>query len=111
MRYVFALWATPLVIFWCWYYLSLYDMNFGYLMLSRQVHDLVFNVYGEILGIDPATIPGLVMRACILDTLLIMAIWAFRRRREISKWWRERRESRDDGFIAAPSAGPVPPAE
>ena len=111
MRYVFALWATPLVIFWGWYYLSLYDMNFGYLMLSRQVHDLVFNVYGEILGIDPATIPGLVMRACILDTLLIMAIWAFRRRREISKWWRERRESRDNGFIAAPSAGPVPPAE
>ena len=51
------------------------------------------------------------LRKKLLFTLLIMAIWAFRRRREISKWWRERRESRDDGFIAAPSAGPVPPAE
>lgn len=108
MRYVFALWATPPIVFWGWYYLSFYDINFGYLILSRQMNDLVFNVYGEILGIDPATIPGFVMRACILDTLIIAAIWAFRRRREIARWWRERRER---GFNVGPSPDPVPPAE
>lgn len=88
MRYVLVLWAVPLALFWGWYYLSLNDMNFGYLMLSRQVHDLAFRMYGDILGIDPAEIPGLILRACIFDTMIIGGIWAFRRRREIARWWR-----------------------
>ena len=57
MRYVFAAWALPLGIFWGWFFLSFYDINFGYVMLTRQVHDLVFQLYGKMLGIDPATIP------------------------------------------------------
>lgn len=88
MRYVLILWAVPLGLFWGWYFLSLNDMNFGYLMLSRQVHDLAFQMYGNILGIDPAEIPGLILRACIFDTLIIAGIWAFRRRRELMRWWR-----------------------
>ena len=110
MRYVFAIWAAPLVIFWGWFYLSYYDINFGYLMLSRQVHDFVFNVYGDVLGLDPSSIPPLIMRACIFDTLIIGAIWAFRRRREIARWWRERREQ-SSSINAGPSVGQVPPAE
>ena len=70
MRWVFAAWALPMGIFWGWYFLSLNDMNFGYVMLTRQVHDLLFQLYGEMLGIEPATIPPLVAKACILDTLL-----------------------------------------
>lgn len=84
MKYIFAAWATPLVLFWGWYFLSLNDMHFGYVMLSRGAHDLIFELYGEMLGIDPTVIPGLVARACVLDTLLIGAIWAFRRRRELA---------------------------
>ena len=38
MRYIIALWALPLVIFWGWFGLSYFDMNFGYVMLTRQVH-------------------------------------------------------------------------
>lgn len=88
MKYIFIAWATPLLLFWGWYFLSLNDMHFGYVMLSRGMHDLVFGLYGDILGIDPQVIPGLVAKACIVDTLLICAIWAFRRRRELAAWWR-----------------------
>ena len=88
MKYLFALWAGPLVIFWGWFYLSLHDMNFGYVILSRQVHDLVFQLYGNLLGIDPAIIPPMVARACVFDGFVICVIWAFRRRRELSAWAR-----------------------
>lgn len=111
MRALLALWAAPLVLFWGWYFLSLNDMNFGYVMLSRPLHDLVFELYGNMLGIDPATIPGLVAEACLFDTMLLLAIWAFRRRRAIAAWVRALRDRQ-----AAPSPtvfedGPKLPAE
>ena len=87
MRYVLILWAAPLALFWGWFFLSLNDMNFGYVMLSRQLHDLVFQLYGEILGIDPAAIPGMVAKACVLDSLFLFAILAFRRRKAIAAWY------------------------
>ena len=96
MRYLFALWAAPLVLFWGWFFLSLNDINFGYVMLSRQLHDLVFQLYGQMLGIDPAIIPGMVAKACIFDGFLLMALWAFRRRRNIAGW------------VKRQWAGPVP---
>ncbi len=91
MIYIFTIWAIPLVLFWGWYFLSYYDINFGYLLLSKQGNDMVFQIYGQILGMDPKVLPWLVAKACILDTLIILAIWAFRRRKKISAWWRERR--------------------
>lgn len=103
MRWIFAAWALPMGIFWGWYFLSLNDMNFGYVMLTRQVHDLLFQLYGEVLGVEPATIPPLVAKACILDTLLILAIWAFRRRRQIAAWFVATRR-RYFGAEASPSA-------
>lgn len=83
MKYVFALWAAPLVLFWGWYFLSLNDIHFGYVMLTRQVHDLVFQLYGDMLGIDPQTIPGMIAKACALDTMILLAFWAFRRRKTL----------------------------
>ncbi len=109
MRYFLALWAAPLVLFWGWYFLSLNDMNFGYLFLSRQVHDFAFQMYGNVLGIDPGLIPGLVFRACVFDTLIIAAIWAFRRRRGIMNWWNTRRRWR--AVVRRPAAGPALPGE
>ena len=103
MRYVFAIWALPLVIFWGWFGLSYYDMNFGYVMLTRQVHDILFGLYGEMLGLDAATIPWLVAKACIFDTLIILAIWAFRRRKQIAARLRAMRERYSDA-PSVPSA-------
>lgn len=94
MRWVFAVWAFPMVFIWGWYFLSYYDINFGYIMLSRQVHELVFEIYGNQLGVDPKLVPWLVAKVCIFDTLLIVAIWAFRRRRAIAAWIRSKREAR-----------------
>lgn len=91
MKYIFALWAFPLVFFWGWYFLSYYDVNFGYLMLSRQMHDMVFQIYGEMLHMDPKVIPGLLAKAFLFDTLIILAIWAFRRRKNIAAWYRAKR--------------------
>jgi hypothetical protein len=90
MRWVFAAWVLPMGIFWGWYFLSLNDMNFGYVMLTRDVHDLLFQLYGQALGVEPATIPPLVAKACILDTALILGIWAFKRRQAIAAWFRTR---------------------
>lgn len=105
MRWLLALWATPLAAFWGWYLLSVNNVNFGYVLLTRDANELIFQLYGEMLGMDPATIPPLIARACVLDTALLAAIIAFRRRRAIMAWAR--------GFQspAAHGADPVPPAE
>jgi hypothetical protein len=86
IRFVIFFWALPLGLFWGWYFLSLNDINFGFLFLSRVLHDAVFRIYGDLLGIDPAIIPGMLVKACILDSALIGAILAWRRRRSIRAW-------------------------
>ncbi len=95
MKYLLFAWLTPLGLFWGWFFLSLNDINFGTMFFSRQLHDLLFQIYGNILGLDPATIPWLVAKACILDTLILMAIWAFRRRKDIKAWIDARRGQSD----------------
>lgn len=111
MKYVFFAWAIPMSIFWGWYFISYYDLGAGYFMLSRGGNDLVFRIYGEILNMDPTMIPRMVGKACIVDTLLIAAIWAFRRRREIAGWWYGRRERITEAAIGRQSAAdPARPA-
>ncbi len=90
MKTFLILWAAPIVLLGSWYGLSYYDMSFGIFMLTRQAHDLVFQVYGQILGIPPETIPPLVARAIAFDSLLVFAIIGFRRRRKILAWWKAR---------------------
>lgn len=101
MKYILLFWAVPMGLFWGWYYLSYNDMHFGYMMLTRDVHDFTFALYGNVLGIDPATIPALVVRACILDTALIFAIFAFRKRLAIKIWFLRRYERYLDRNIAS----------
>jgi hypothetical protein len=100
MRYIIALWAGPLTLFWGWYFLSLNDVNFGTLILSRRVHDFVFRMYGGLLGIDPAEVPVFVARACVFDAFFLAALLAFRRRRQIAARIRKWRH----GAPADPSA-------
>lgn len=108
MKYLLILWAAPLVLFWSWFFISFNDMHFGYVFLTRDVHDIVFDLYGQMLGIDPATIPALVAKACVFDSLIIGGIYAFRRRRELMAWAHEARNRYLNG---APEAGQVHPAE
>ena len=92
MKTLLLLWALPITILGAWYGLSYYDMSFGIFMLTRDAHDLVFQIYGDILGIAPETIPPLVLRAIIVDSLILFAILGFRRRKQIKAWWLARQE-------------------
>jgi hypothetical protein len=94
MKWFLILWAGPVSFLGAWYGLSYYDMSFGIFMLTRQAHDLVFQIYGDVLGIPPETIPPLVARAIALDSLIVFSIMAFRHRKAIAAWWRQRQSSK-----------------
>jgi hypothetical protein len=108
MRWILIFWAMPIAILGTWYGLSYNDMNFGYLILSRQMNEFVFQLYGQILGIPPEDIPGLVVRAIIMDSFLLFGILAFRRRKQIAAWWAARQKPAseplaiDDSLSSAP---------
>lgn len=87
MKWFLILWAAPIGLLVGWYTLSYHDIHFGVTMLTREAHDLVFQIYGHVLGIAPEAIPPLLLRALIVDTLLVLAIIAFRRRAAIRAWW------------------------
>ena len=108
MRYILIFWALPMALFWGWFSLSYHDINFGLLFFSRVLHDFAFEFYGNLLGIDPGAIPAMVARACVIDTVLIFAIYAFRKRREIAAWWRRTRAT---VTASEPATGQAPPAE
>lgn len=101
MKWFLVFWAGPIILLGTWYGLSYYDMNFGFFMLTRQTHDLVFQIYGNVLGLPPEVLPGLVARAIVVDSLLLFAIIAFRRRRQIAAWWRNRYPSSPSQALAS----------
>lgn len=90
MKWFLVFWAGPILLLGTWYGLSYYDMNFGFFMLTRQAHDLVFQIYGKVLGLPPEILPGLVARAIVVDSVVLFAIIGFRRRKQIAAWWRNR---------------------
>lgn len=82
MKVFLALWIMPIFLLGSWYGLSYYDINFGYRILTRDLHDLVFQIYGNLLGIPPETIPALVLKAIIFDTFLVIGFIILKRRRK-----------------------------
>ncbi|MEM7214250.1 MAG: DUF6105 family protein [Pseudomonadota bacterium] len=78
MRIILILWAIPLILFWGWYGLSAYDMNFGLFFLEREFHDLIFGIYSRILGIPAEEIPAWLAWIFFVDTLIILAVSALR---------------------------------
>lgn len=107
MKWFLIFWAGPILLLGTWYGLSYYDMSFGFFMLTRQTHDLVFQIYGNILGLPPEILPGLVARAVVVDSLILFAIIGFRRRKQIAAWWRARRQNvsvlpSDESLSSAP---------
>ncbi len=83
MKWALIFWAAPLAFLCGWYSLSYNDLNFGYFMLSRQAHDLVFQIYGNALGMPAEDVPPLVAKALLFDTALVFAIiplWRMRKR-------------------------------
>lgn len=108
MKWFLIFWAGPIALLGSWYGLSYYDMNFGIFMLTRDAHDLVFRIYGHILGIPPEDLPPLVMRAIVFDSFLVFALLAFRRRRQIAAWWQARRQSAPAALASDESLSSAP---
>lgn len=100
MRTLLTLWAAPLVLFWGWYFVSLNDWNMGYALLTREANDLIFqfyadalaqvsaDVWGEAVRIDPADLPGMLARTLVIDSALLLALVAFRKRRTLAPRFR-----------------------
>lgn len=108
MKWFLIFWATPLIFLGGWYTLSYYDMSFGYFMLSRRANDLIFQIYGNILGLPPETIPPLIARALGVDSLIVFALMAFRKRAKIIAWYRtKRQESAARSSLTAQRIQPV----
>lgn len=82
MKIFLVLWVMPIMLLSGWYGLSYYDINFGFRILSRELHDLVFVIYGNLLGINPQSIPPLVVKAVIVDTALVLGFIAIKRHRK-----------------------------
>src|SRR5690606_27021858 len=108
MKWFLFLWAGPIALLGSWYGLSYYDMSFGFFMLTRDAHDLVFQIYGHILGIPPEDLPPLVLRAIIVDSFLVLGIIAFRRRRKVAAWWQARRQSASTALASDESLSSAP---
>lgn len=93
MKWFLILWAGPVLLLGAWYGLSYYDISFGFFMLTRQTHDLVFEVYSQVLGIPAEDIPPLVARAIVVDSLIVFAIIGYRKRKAIAAWCNGRQSS------------------
>ena len=78
MRIILILWAIPIILFWGWYALSAYDLHFGFFFLERRFHDVVFNLYSQLLGVPADEIPALLAGVFVVDTLIILGVAALR---------------------------------
>jgi hypothetical protein len=108
MKWFLVFWLGPIAFLGGWYWLSYYDMNFGIFMLTRQVHDLTFQIYGDVLGVPPETIPPLVARAIAVDSLVVFAIIGFRKRRRLIAWWKVRQASKSSDLASSESLSSAP---
>ena len=113
MRYFLLLWVLPVGGLAAWLYLAANDYSLGTVYLSRDFYDLVFGVYANILGVDAATLPPLVYKALIVDTLIVAALFALKRRKDILSWWKARAFSTklQRRVTAISVNGPIHPAE
>lgn len=83
-------WVLPVGAVWVWYLMSYNDINLGYTFLTRDAHDFVFMIYGNMLDMPANEVPILFLKAFLLDTLLVLAFIAFRRRKKIKAYFAER---------------------
>ena len=78
MRVILILWFVPLILFWTWYGLSAYDVNWGYFFLTRGFHDYIFAIYGKLLQMPPEDVPALIAGVFVFDSFIVLGIAALR---------------------------------
>ncbi|WAJ31056.1 DUF6105 family protein [Antarcticirhabdus aurantiaca] len=107
-------WVLPVAMLGGWFGLASNDISFGTMVLSREFYDQIFVMYGGLLGIDPAKLPGIVLNAIVVDSLIVAGIVALRHHRRVrafvgARWrdWRGRHSSSalvrsDESLSSAP---------
>jgi hypothetical protein len=93
MKWFLIFWAGPLAFLGGWYWLSYNDISFGTFILSRQAHDLIFAIYGKVLGVPAADVPLMIAKALVVDSLFVVGLFAFRKRAKVIAWVQTRREA------------------
>lgn len=111
MKYLFWFLFLPLGLLWGWIGLSYHDINLGTQFFSRDMHDLVFSIYAHVLGMEQHQILPLLARACIVDVGIVLAIFAFRRRKQIRAWWAARQAVINGETPQSVDMRPAAPAE
>ena len=95
MRVLLWMWFAPMAFFWTWYVMAANDV--GYVFFGRDIHDTVFGIYAGVLGMDAEAIPMWVARACAVDSMIVLGVFALARRKRIVAWWRARHSSGSSG--------------
>lgn len=110
MRWFLLLWVVPISFLLLWLGLASHDLHFGMFFFSRALYDQVFGIYGLALGLPPESLPPMVVRAIAVDSSIVLAIFAFRRRRQIAVWLRRLRQpaSSSDATVSAASLSSAP---
>lgn len=93
MKFFLFGWVLPVGAVWAWYLMSYNDISLGFTFLTRDFHEFVFMIYGHMLGMPADAIPPLLLKAFFVDTGLLIAFIAFRRRAQIKAYFAERRRN------------------
>jgi hypothetical protein len=97
-------WVLPVAMLGGWWGLAANDISFGTMIFSRAFYDEIFAMYGSLLGIDPAALPGMVLKAVIVDSLVVAGVVALRHHRRVRAFiaarWREMRASHASSVAA-----------
>lgn len=103
IRNLLIFWCGPIAIFWSWYYLSYYDLSLGLFFYSRELHDRVFDTYGALFGIEPASIPPMIAHALCVDSLIVLSLVLLRKHKPIWAFLRGLRDRRAQSRSVAAS--------
>ncbi len=100
MRWLLLSWFVPVGFLASW--LLLAPLNLGLFLYSREVYERTFAVYGGVLGMAPEALPPLVWKALVMDSLIVLGLYALRRWRSITGFLRGfSRKKRQDAVLAA----------
>ncbi len=77
MRILLSAWFAPITFLVLWLLMASNDWSLGIHFFSRDMYDSVFDLYANVLGVPAETLPPLVVRALVLDSLIVLALYAF----------------------------------
>lgn len=81
MRTIFLLWLFPIVFFWGWHFLSVYDVG-GVFFLTQDFNNHIYGLYGSILQMPADDVPWALAWVFFIDSVILFFGVA------IIAWWK-----------------------